>query len=269
MAEPRPGSLKDRVALVTGAARGIGRNVARRLGVDGARVLLADLNEVGGREVCQAFRDEGLNVEFVPTDLAMAGAGAALVHVTLERRGRLDILVNNARGRLRPGQDPKGAEAWEAHMGVSLRAAWEASEVALESMGSGGAIVNIASIASVLVTPEPCLYHMSKAALLQMTRVHAVQGGPKGIRVNALLPGFIVQDEHRSRFEEPDNEAYRALAAFAQPLGRVGTSDEVAEAARFLCGEEASFITGQALGVDGGLGIQDPSALLFRWERSR
>lgn len=258
---------QGRVILVTGAARGLGKCLARRLGTEGGHVVLADRDAPKAAATLDEFERAGIESTFLPVDLREDGASVEMVRRAFALHKRLDVLVNNARGRLPLGQSEVNSGAWDVLMGVTLRAAWEASEAALELMGPHSSIINIASVAAVQVTAEPCLYHMAKAAVVQMTRVHAVRGGARGIRVNAVLPGFIVQDEHRARFNAADNERYRSVATFAHPLGRVGSNIDVAEVVRFLCSPEAAFVTGQAVGVDGGLCLQDPSALLFLWER--
>lgn len=130
----------------------------------------------------------------------------------------------------------------------------------------GGSIVNIGSIAAFMACHESPIYHVAKGGLLQMTRYLAVEAGPYGVRVNAVLPGFIVQDEHLTRYASANNERYREIAEFSHPLRRVGSAEDVSNAVLFLCSSGAHFISGQTVVVDGGLSIQEQSGLLFRFE---
>jgi NAD(P)-dependent dehydrogenase (short-subunit alcohol dehydrogenase family) len=127
---------------------------------------------------------------------------------------------------------------------------------------SGGAIVNISSVAGFMATHESPAYHAVKAGLIQLTRYLAVSAGPAGVRVNCVCPGFIVQDEHRARFDASDNAAYRKDAKAIHPLGQVGTADDVAQAVLFLSSPQASFVNGHVLVLDGGATLIEQFGLL-------
>lgn len=248
---------KGKVVLITGGARGIGAVIAREFAKHGAVVYVCDVNSP---EVSNP------GVKFLNQDLSQYGAAQKLIDIVVRDAGRLDALVNNARSGGKAGFLNESEEQWAQTLSVTLNAAHFATQHAVRKMAEsgGGSIVNICSVASVLACHESPSYHAAKAALLQMTKYSALHAGQFGVRVNAVLPGFIVQDVHRNKFDSADNERYRSVANYCHPLGRVGESSEVADAVIFLCSKSAKFITGQALVIDGGLSIQDPSTLALR-----
>ncbi len=254
-----------KIALVVGAARGIGFNIARRLARDGVHVFLGDNNESLLREAVDDLKAQGLQAASVVGDLMMPYGGQAMVQAVVAAAGRIDILVNNARAGARRGLLDEDEINWDLTLGVMMKAPYFTSQAAIAQMirqGDGGAIVNIASVAANLICGESPSYHAAKAGLNHMTRYLAVAAGPHGIRVNSVIPGFIVKDEHRARYESDDNFAYREKTHAAHPLRRSGTSDEVADAVAYLCSSGATYVTGTALVVDGGLTIQDQWAVL-------
>lgn len=248
---------KGKVALVTGGARGIGAVIAREFANHGAVVYICDVNNPETSDP---------RIKFINHDLSRSGAPQELIDIVVREAGRLDILVNNARSGGRSDFLNESEEQWNQTLSVTLNAAHFATQHAVRKMAEsgGGSIVNICSVASVLACHESPSYHAAKAALLQMTKYSALHAGKYGVRVNAVLPGFIVQDVHRTKFESANNERYRNVANYCHPLGRVGESVEVADAIIFLSSKSAKFITGQALVIDGGLSIQDPSTLAIR-----
>jgi len=254
------------VALVTGAARGIGLGIARRLAEEGARVLIADVNAESGHAAVQTLRAAGLTADFLPIDLSALGGAAAMVAAAAQVAGAVDVLVNNARAGRRLSLLDESEENWDLALDVGLKAAFFASQATIKLMaGRGGCrIVNIASVAATHVTIESPAYHASKAGLLQLTKYLAVAGGPHHARVNGILPGFIVQEEHRPRFDAPDNEAYRTLTARYQPLGAVGSERDVAEAVLYLCSDRARYVSGTCLVLDGAATAQEPFGVLLR-----
>lgn len=257
-------SLDGRVAIVTGAGRGIGRSIARLLAREGAYVSLVDIDAARGQDAEAEFRSAGFDAAFVAADLAERGEARRVVNDVAASRGRLDILVNNARSGQRTGLFEETEESWDAGMAVTLRAAFFASQAAIPAMGAhdGGSIVNIGSIAGGFSTGESPVYHAAKAGLMQITRYLAPEAATYRVRVNAVVPGFIVQDEHRARFDAEDNEAYRRSVLPALPLG-IGHSDDVAAAVLFLASHAARWITGQTLVLDGGQTVQEHVRLLL------
>lgn len=252
--------------IVTGGARGIGLCVAKTFATSGAHVVIGDLDHARGESAVLAIQQQGGQASFVPVDLVEAGEAARLVDVASGISGRLDVLVNNARAGQRVTLDEETEANWDLTVNVSLRAAFFASQAAVRVMSKtgGGAIVNIGSVASVLATNESPSYHAAKAGLLQLTKYLAVAAGRSSVRVNCVLPGLIVQEEHRDRFESSDNISYRVRAEFYQPLGKVGTESDVAEAVRFLTLPAASYISGACIVVDGAATVQEQFGMLLR-----
>lgn len=259
-----------RVAVITGSARGIGKNIARAFGREAASVVICDVDEAKGKATASELRRQGIRAEFLQVDLSQRGAPQAMVQQTIQQLGRLDILVNNARSGRRITFLEEDEDSWEQGISVTLRAAFFASQEAIRvmSQAGGGSIVNISSIAALVTSQESLIYHIAKAGMLQMTRYLAANAGTFGVRVNSVLPGFIVQDEHRAGYEGDSNQRYREIAEFCHPMGHVGESDDIANAVVFLCSPEAAFISGQSLIVDGGLTLQEQSSLFFRFDRA-
>lgn len=257
---------KGQVALITGASRGIGLGIARGFAEEGARVLIADVNEEQGVVAAQKLRDEGFIADFLAVDLSVPGQAAAIVSTAVEIAGSINILVNNARAGRRLGLLEESEQNWDMAVDVGLKAAFFAAQATINLMaGRGGCrIVNIASVAAIQVTNESPSYHASKAGLLQMTKYLAVAGGPLNARVNAILPGLIVQNEHLNRFNSPENESYRKLTQIYQPLGKVGSERDVVEAALYLCSDRARYVSGACLILDGAATAQEPFGLLLR-----
>lgn len=234
-----------RIVAITGAGRGIGRNIARAFSSD--TVVAIDRSAA-------AFN----------TDLASPGAARKLIDEIRAKHGRIDVLVNNARASVRSLLGEETEEDWDLEMAVNLKSAYFLGKYALEIMPAGGCIINIGSITTNFVSQESAAYQISKGACLAMTRVLAMQGAPKRVRCNAILPGCIIQDEHYQRYYGPGNERYRALMGAVHPLGRPGTSDEVAEIAVFLASDAAAFITGTSITADGGLTVQEIAAYHYK-----
>lgn len=260
----RENAFAGKVALITGSARGIGRTIAAEFGRAGAKVAVCDLNREASTATVREMRKSGIDAHQFPVDLSKRGGPQSMVAAVAKKFGRLDILVNNARAGRRLGLEEDTEDNWDTTLSVGLRAAYFASQRAIPLMQShgGGCIVNISSVSAMLVSRESAAYHAAKAGLVQLTRFLAAHAGRHGVRVNSVLPGFIVQDEHRERYAREDNAAYRARAERCHPLGDVGYAGDVAATALFLCSGSARFITGQAIVVDGGLTIQDPWSLM-------
>ncbi|MDP6584811.1 MAG: SDR family NAD(P)-dependent oxidoreductase, partial [Anaerolineales bacterium] len=252
--------FKGKVVAVTGSARGIGKNIVSSFAREGGLVVVCDINSENGNATVKNLQKQGLSAEFLHVNLSENGAPQAMIQEIVTNHGRLDVLVNNARARSHSGTSMDDEKSWDSEIAVTLRAAYFATQEAIYVMARhcGGSIVNISSINAILesrsVTP---IYHIAKAGLTQLTRSFAVRAGSNGVRVNALLPGFILQDEHVSRYERNDNQRYRELVEFCHPMGQPGRSDNIADAVLFLCSPEATFISGQCLAIDGASSVQE------------
>jgi len=255
-----------KTALVTGAGRGIGLCIARRLAEEGAHVVIADVNIEKGTQAAHDLLERGLTVDFVPADLSVPGGGEVMVAAVARLKGRVDVLVNNARAGRRLGLLEETEENWDQAMAVVLKAAFFAAQATIGLMAKRGGcrIVNVASVAAIQATLESPSYHASKSGLLHLTKYLAVAGGPYRAYVNCVLPGLIVQEEHRPRFDSEANDAYRAMATSYQPLGEVGSEYDVAEAVLYLCSERARYVSGACLTLDGAATAQEPFGLLMR-----
>jgi NAD(P)-dependent dehydrogenase (short-subunit alcohol dehydrogenase family) len=250
--------LADRVAIVTGGALGIGGATARRLAREGARVLVADVNAEAAVRNVETIRGAGGTAEAIECDVATEAGVRDMVDQAVGRFGRLDIVVNNAYGFGAPRTPAVelSEETWDRGFDIGLKAMFRAAKFAVPHLrqAGGGAMVNLSSVHGLLNSPGSLVYETLKTGVIGLTRQLAVEYGPDNIRVNAICPGHIVTERMEERWREhPDT-----LRFFAEqyPLRRTGTPVDIANAIAFLCSDEASFITGQALVVDGGLTIQ-------------
>jgi len=242
--------FEGKVALVTGAASGIGRCAALRFAREGAHVMVADRDELGGQETVRQIAGDGGVARFVKTDVTAAGDVEAMVHQTLRAFGRLDAAFNNAgTAGLHTDVVDCTEEEWDAVSAANLKAVWLCLkyEIIAMSASGGGAIVNNASQAAVNPPRRMASYAATKAGVLGLTRSAALDFAGANIRINALLPGPTLTPLLRvGRLD-----AIRARL----PLGRVGSVEDQASAVLWLCSDRASFVTGASLPVDGGLNL--------------
>lgn len=248
-----PSEMDGRVAVVTGGASGIGRAGAEALARAGASVMIADLNPELGRETVEAICEAGGTAEFVATDVTDDAAVRAMIDATVGAYGGLDFAFNNA-GTIavaKPVHEITDEDV-DRVMGVNFFGTLLCMRHEVPRMleRGGGAIVNTSSAAAVRGNPGWGIYAASKAATLQLTRVAAVEYGEQGIRVNAVLPGPI--DTPLFRVEADRTPGWTEKAAGGTALRRMGMPSEVGAAVAWLCSDQASFVTGLAMNVDGG-----------------
>ncbi len=251
--------LKDRVAIVTGGALGIGGATARRLAEEGARVLIADIETKAAEANVARIREAGNTAVAFHADVSRHADIRAMVEKAVQLWGRLDILVNNAYSPTAGGHGSAlevSEETWDAGMTLLVKSIFLAVKYAVPEMQKvgGGSIVNISSVHGLLMAPGSLVYEAGKSAVIGVTRQMATDFGPMGIRVNAICPGHIVTERMQERWAQ--NPTGLRFFEDQYPLRRVGRPVDIANAIVFLCSDEASFITGHALVVDGGLSIQ-------------
>jgi 3-oxoacyl-[acyl-carrier protein] reductase len=247
--------LKDRVAFITGASRGIGKAIARRFAQEGAKVCMADIDEAGVHASAEELKKEGLTVFAARVDVADRILVEAAVEETVKRYGRLDILVNNA-GVIRDNLLFKMTdEDWETVMNVHLKGAFYCSRAAQKYMVEQryGRIINISST-SALGNRGQANYSAAKAGLQGFTKTLAIELGKFGITCNAVAPGFIETEMTRATAARIGVDFDKLLEEWAKeiPVGRVGKPEDIATACLFFASEEASYVNGQVLYVAGG-----------------
>ena len=252
--------LQHKVAVITGGASGMGRATVHRFLHEGARVVIADFNADTGAAVMAELEQEGYeeSVSFLRTDVAVEDDVAAVLAHAVECFGSLDIVFNNAGvgGAIGPLTETS-TEDWDYTFDVLAKGVFYGIKHAARIMraaGHGGSIINTASIAGLSGDAGPLAYSAAKAAVINLTQSAAVELGPDRIRVNAICPGFIATPLAEGRNPEGTRRAFET----AQPWPETGTGDHIAGAALFLASDDAGFVTGEKLVVDGGLSAAGP-----------
>jgi NAD(P)-dependent dehydrogenase (short-subunit alcohol dehydrogenase family) len=245
------------VALVSGAASGIGRATARRFAEEGASVVAADIDVEGGEETVSLIESDGGEVTFVETDVTDEADLAAAVETAVDAYGGLDFAFNNAgiEGE-QVGFSEQGDTNWNQVLDINLSGVFYAmrEEIPVMLEDGGGAIVNTSSIAGILGFPNLSPYVASKHGVVGLTKTAAVEFSSDGLRANAVLPG-VIDTPMVARSSEADPESMEQTIA-GIPAKRLGQPEEIAGAVVWLCSEDASYVTGQPLPVDGGYSIQ-------------
>ena len=245
------GSLNDKVAIVTGASRGIGAAIALRLARDGAKVVVNYSRSEGpANQVVESIRKAGGTAIAVRADLSKVEEVAPLFTTTLEQFGRLDILVNNAAVSERRPLDTTDVAHYAKHFDLNVRGVLLATQEAAKHMKPGGRIINITSGIVRARVPHSAVYAGSKAAVEAMTRCHSAELGPRGITVNCLAPGVTETDMLRDAMPP----AAQQHLVMQTALGRLGQPQDIADAVAFLASDDARWITGEVIGANGGLG---------------
>ena len=252
------GRLEGKVAIVTGAARGIGAAIARKFAAEGARLGLIDIDAAALAAFAAELEAEGATLVTAEANIGERASVEAAVAAVLGRYGRVDVLVNNAGINVFADPLELEDEDWRRCMAVNLEGAWHMIRAVLPGMiaAGQGAIVNIASTHAFSIIPGTFPYPVAKHGLLGLTRSLAVDYAPRGVRINAIAPGYIETDKVRDWLAEfPDPAAARARVEGLIPLRRIGTPEQVAHAAVFLASDESAFSTGSVLTMDGGRSV--------------
>lgn len=246
-------TFSGQVALVTGAANGIGRAAAQAFAAQGLKVVVADLDTAGGEGTVALIRQAGGEALFVPCNVTLEADVQSLMARTIEAYGRLDYAFNNAGIEIEKGRLAEGSmDEFDAIMGVNVKGVWLCMKYQLPLLlaQGGGAIVNTASVAGLGAAPKMSIYAASKHAVIGLTKSAAIEYAKKKIRVNAVCPAVIDTDMFRRAYEADPKKA--EFAAAMHPVGRIGKVEEIASAVLYLCSDGAAFTTGHALAVDGG-----------------
>ena len=254
--------LEGKVALISGAASGVagelmgfGGAAARMFCREGARVILGDINTEGGERTAAQIRAAGGDAQFVKLDVTQEADWAAAVAAAIAAYGRLDILVNNAGTGARYTVEETTEAAWDGQMDVHAKGAFLGTKHAVPELlkAGGGAIVNISSIYGIVGSPTSTAYHAAKGAVRLLTKSAAIQYAGDNIRVNSIHPGYCHTPLTDGSYQ---NERHFAWINERIPIGRVGSADDIAHGIVFLASDEASFITGAELVIDGGTTAQ-------------
>ncbi|MFJ7146464.1 SDR family oxidoreductase [Pseudomonas protegens] len=246
-------TFSGQVALVTGAANGIGRATAQAFAAEGLKVVVADLDVLGGEETVALIQAAGGEALFVSCNVTREVDVQNLMARTVEAYGRLDYAFNNAGIEIEKGRLAEGSlDEFDAIMGVNVKGVWLCMKYQLPLLlaQGGGAIVNTASVAGLGAAPKMSIYAASKHAVIGLTKSAAIEYAKKKIRVNAVCPAVIDTDMFRRAYESDPKKA--EFAAAMHPVGRIGKVEEIASAVLYLCSDGAAFTTGHALTVDGG-----------------
>ena len=264
--------LDGKVAFLSGAARGIGGAAAVLMAQVGAKVVIGDVLEERGRQTVRDIEKAGGQALFVPVDVTQEASWAAAMDATVKAYGKLDILVNNAGIFVGKGVEDASMEEWHRLVAVNLtgvvlgtRAALPLLKAAAKSAPHGSAIVNLASVAGLVGSQLDPLYSLTKGGVTLFTKSTALEFGRKGygIRVNSIHPGVIDTDMGQQTFVmraqalgTNDSEATRKVSTGMHPIGRLGVADDIAKGIVFLASDDAAFMTGAGLVVDGGYTAQ-------------
>jgi NAD(P)-dependent dehydrogenase (short-subunit alcohol dehydrogenase family) len=254
------GRLDGKVAIVTGSAMGIGQATVFALAREGAKVTVSDINDTEGEATADHIRAAGGQAFFQHADVGSTADMERLVEATVNRYGRLDVMVNNA-GVAIPGSVTEiSEENWIALINIHLNGTWRGMRFAIPHMikNGGGSIINMSSVQAIIGFKGWSGYAAAKGAIMALTQQAAIDYGPHNIRVNAIAPGAIMTPMNEKRLAEETDNAEELLALWNSwhALERMGTPEEVANLIVFLASDESTFITGSILKIDGGMTVK-------------
>jgi L-fucose dehydrogenase len=245
--------LKDKVAIVTGSSKGIGEGIARVFAAEGAYVSIVCRTEAPGLEMTRELGED--RATYIRTDVTVENDIKAMIAKTIETFGKLDILVNNAGYHISKNVEETSEEEWRFIQDTNLRSTFLCSKYAIPHLRkTKGSIINISSMVGLVGQPNAGAYSSTKGGQIAMSKGMAIDFAPDGIRVNVICPGWIQTPLVEDWFnQQSDPEASRKYIYGQHPLGRIGTIEECGTVAAFLASDEASFVTGAAIPVDGGV----------------
>jgi len=243
------GQLEGKVALITGAARGVGKAIAERFAREGAQVVIDDVDDAAGQATAEVIVAAGGSARYIHADIGKAEAVEALIAGTVRMFGPVDILVNNA---LPPSRHVVNND-WDPLIDVCLKGPWLLMQAVLPSMieRRSGSIINISSVNGLAGFGDEHVYSAAKAGLIGMSRSMATRYGRKGVRINVICPGSIATDAWNLMLERDPGLHERLVGLY--PIGRLGNPEDIAGAALYLAGPDAGFTTGSVMVVDGGI----------------
>jgi NAD(P)-dependent dehydrogenase (short-subunit alcohol dehydrogenase family) len=251
--------FKDKIAIVTGAASGIGKATAALLAAGGAAVLIADVDAIGGEFAAKEIAQKGGRSDYIHVDVSREPDVRSMVEKAVELFGGVDILVNNAAVQILAKLDATSEQDWDRVLGVNLKGVFLACKHVVPSMiaRGGGNIVNVASVLGFVGDPELAAYCAAKGGVISLTKVAALTYGPQGIRVNCVCPGDVETPLVKAYFAgNADPAALRTSVYEKYALRRIASPSEVADSIAFLASSESSFLTGSSLVIDGGLTVK-------------
>lgn len=269
--DPCSERLENKVIIVTGSTQGIGLGMAKRFSAEGASVVINDHGANDGEAIAESVAKEGGEAIYVQADMGDPVDIDQLVEATVDRFGRIDVLVNNVTNSVSGPFEERTLEEWDDVMDVALRSFWYATKQSIKYMPEGSSIINISSVHAVQTDPECFPYNVANSGINGLTRALAIELGSKGIRVNTIMPGKILtelladhdfeegtiedhrQDPFPAHRHDPDSDkSIERQNTEIDPIGRFGAPADIAGLAAYLAADESSLLTGTAIPVDGG-----------------